>query len=69
MAVVEFNLTRRFPYAGGQEFGDTGAYEQIDAVLTFAVDPSAEEIETSSISSTPHGTKTAEYGSQPISRW
>ena len=42
MAVVDFSLTRRFPYAGGQEFGDTGAYEQIDALLTFAVDPSAE---------------------------
>ncbi len=42
MAVVEFKLNRRFPYAGGHEFGDTGAYEQIDSLLTFAVDPSAE---------------------------
>ena len=42
MAVVEFKLNRRFPYAGGCEFGDTGAYEQIDSLLTFAVDPSAD---------------------------
>jgi len=42
MAVVDFSLIRRFPYAGGQEFGDTGAYDQIDALLTFAVDPTAE---------------------------
>ena len=42
MPVVDLDLTRRFPYAGGRVFGDVGAYEQIDAVLTFAVDPSAE---------------------------
>jgi len=42
MPVVDLDLTRRFPYAGGRAFGDVGAYEQIDAVLTFAVDPSAE---------------------------
>jgi hypothetical protein len=42
MAVVEFKQIRRFPYAEGREFGDTGAYEQIDALLTFANDPAHE---------------------------
>ena len=42
MAVIDLNLIRRFPYANGREFGNTGPYEQIDAVLTFAVEPSAE---------------------------
>ncbi len=42
MAVIDLNVVRRFPYAEGREFGDTGSYEQIDAVLTFAVDPLAE---------------------------
>ncbi len=39
MSVIEFEEKRRFPYAGGQSFGNTGAYEQIDGILTFAVDP------------------------------
>ena len=39
MAVTEVIITRREPYAAGQRFGDTGAYERIDGVLTFAVDP------------------------------
>lgn len=42
MPVVNLKLLRRFSYAEGRVFGDTGPYEQIDAVLTFAVDPSAE---------------------------
>lgn len=42
MAVVDLNLIRRFSYAEGREFGKTGAYEQIDGLLTFAVDPLAE---------------------------
>jgi hypothetical protein len=42
MAVIDMKLVRRFPYADGREFGDVGGYEQIDAVLTFAVDPLAD---------------------------
>lgn len=42
MSVIEFEEKRRVQYAGGRQFGDTGAYEQIDGVLTFAVDPTAE---------------------------
>ncbi|MDA1280180.1 MAG: alpha/beta hydrolase domain-containing protein [Chloroflexi bacterium] len=39
MAVVDLQQLRRFPYAEGRKFGSAGAYEQIDAILTFAVDP------------------------------
>ncbi len=39
MGVLDFALKSRFPYAGGQQFGDAGAYEQIDGVLTFSADP------------------------------
>ena len=39
MAVVDLEPIRRFPYAQGREFGNAGPYEQIDATLTFAVDP------------------------------
>jgi hypothetical protein len=42
MPVIDMTQIRRFRYAGGREFGDTGPYEQINAVLTFAVDPLAE---------------------------
>ena len=42
MSVLDFEPTRRFPYANGRAFGDTGPYEQIDGVLTFAVSPDAE---------------------------
>lgn len=42
MAVVNFEVTLREPFAGGQRFGDVGAYERIDGVLTFAVDPAHE---------------------------
>jgi hypothetical protein len=42
MAVIDFRITRRQPYAGGQRFGDTGSFEQIDGILTFAVDPAHE---------------------------
>ncbi len=41
MSVINFEQTRRFPYADGISFSDTGAYEQIDGVLTFAVDPNS----------------------------
>ncbi len=39
MAVVNVEITRREPYADGKPFGDTGPYERIDGMLTFAVDP------------------------------
>lgn len=42
MAVIDFSLSRRFAYADGKAFDNTGPYEQIDGVLTFAVDPDAD---------------------------
>ena len=39
MAVIAVDITYRQPYAEGQAFGNTGAYERIDGVLTYAVDP------------------------------
>lgn len=41
MAVARLDLSSRQPYLGGQQFGDAGAYERIDGVLHFAVDPLA----------------------------
>ena len=41
MGVTGFDEIRRFPYADGISFGSTGPYEQIDGVLTFAVDPTS----------------------------
>ena len=42
MAVADFQITRRFAYADGREFGKSWAYEQIDGILTFGVIPSDE---------------------------
>ena len=39
MVAIEIEITRRDPFAGGRRFGDSGAYERIAGVLTFAVDP------------------------------
>ncbi len=39
MALEHLEILSRRPYHGGAEFGDTGAYERIDAVAHFAVDP------------------------------
>lgn len=39
MAVTGFEIRKRGPYDDGREFGSTGAYERIDGILTFAVDP------------------------------
>jgi Alpha/beta hydrolase domain len=39
MAVVRCEVTRREPVLGGAPFGATGAYEKIEGVLHFAVDP------------------------------
>jgi hypothetical protein len=38
---IEIEITRRQPFAGGAEFGDTGAYERLDGWAHFQVDPSA----------------------------
>ena len=39
MAVVRFEVTRREPVLGGARFGAGSAYEKIEGVLHFAVDP------------------------------
>ena len=39
MPVVAVNIKARHPYAGGKSFGESGAYERIEGVFTFAVDP------------------------------
>lgn len=39
MAVIGLEIRSREPYLKGQEFGKTGAYERIDGILRFAVDP------------------------------
>lgn len=39
MALKRFEITGRHPYAGGQEFGSHGAFEQLDGIAHFAVDP------------------------------
>jgi hypothetical protein len=40
MAVTSIDIKQRGPYAEGIEFGDVGAYEQLDGTVYFAVDPS-----------------------------
>jgi hypothetical protein len=39
MPLIRFDIQQRAPYAGGRRFGDAGAYEQIDGIAHFAVDP------------------------------
>lgn len=39
MALTRLEITRRAPFAGGRAFGGTGAYERIDAIAHYAVDP------------------------------
>ena len=41
MAVVRLEVTRREPVLGGAPFGAGGAYEKVEGVLHFAVDPAA----------------------------
>src|SRR6185437_4190918 len=38
---IELRITDRVPFAGGQSFGDTGAYERLSGRAHFAVDPHA----------------------------
>lgn len=42
MAVEKFKITARSPYRDAERYGSTGAYERIDAVVTYAVDPTHE---------------------------
>jgi hypothetical protein len=42
MAVTGLEIQSRAPYVGGRAFGDAGAYERIDGVLHFAVEPEHE---------------------------
>jgi alpha/beta hydrolase family protein len=42
MPAAAIDITSRRPYASGRTFGDTGAYDRIDGVITFAVDPASE---------------------------
>ncbi len=39
MAVVGLEITARGPYEGGEAFGAAGAYERIEGLMRFAVDP------------------------------
>jgi len=39
MALFSFEITERAPYADGRSFGATGAYEQVDGIAYFSVDP------------------------------
>lgn len=42
MAVVGVDVTSRTPFAEGRSFGSAGAYERIEGIFTFAVDPAHE---------------------------
>ena len=42
MPVTRMVITSRQPYAEGEEFGDVGAYEQIEGRVHFSVDPTHE---------------------------
>ena len=39
MPVTKLEIKSREPFAGGQAFGGVGAYEQVDGVVHFSVDP------------------------------
>ena len=39
MPVVSVNIKSREPYANSKSFGDSGAYERIEGVFTYSVDP------------------------------
>ncbi|MDA0264843.1 MAG: alpha/beta hydrolase domain-containing protein [Chloroflexi bacterium] len=46
MPVTNIEIKTRQPFAGGKSFGDVGAYEQLDGVARFAVDPNNAANET-----------------------
>src|SRR5437763_12454961 len=37
--LIDFQVTRREPFAGGKAFGDVGPYDQITGIARFAIDP------------------------------
>ena len=39
MPVTKMEIKTRQPFAGGESFGDVGAYEQLDGAVHFAIDP------------------------------
>ena len=39
MPVTRFEINNRKPFAEGLVFGNTGAYEQLEGVVDFAIDP------------------------------
>ena len=39
MAMLAFKINKRQPLAEGRSFGATGAYEQIDGIAHFGIDP------------------------------
>ncbi|MDA1227494.1 MAG: alpha/beta hydrolase domain-containing protein [Chloroflexi bacterium] len=39
MPVIEMEITKQFPYAGGESYGKVGPYQQIEGTLHYAVDP------------------------------
>jgi len=41
LAIVDFDIQKRYSFANGTSFGNTGSYEQIDAVAHYAVDPAS----------------------------
>jgi hypothetical protein len=41
VGLVRLEIVQREPYEGGTGFGDVGAYERIDAIAHYAVDPTA----------------------------
>ncbi len=43
MSVERIEITQQGPYAGGQDFGDSGSFELIRARLQYAVNPSLED--------------------------
>jgi hypothetical protein len=46
MPVTKIEIISRNTFVGGQAFGDVGAYEQLDGVVHFAVDPESAANET-----------------------
>ena len=42
MALIQLEIASRMPFADGAEFGATGAFERIDGVAHYAVDPNHE---------------------------
>ena len=46
MPVINLEIKSRMPYAGGQSFGEVGAYEQVDGMVHFGVDPDSLANET-----------------------